>query len=217
MEKDVELELIEEEELLAGLLSLTSGNLGAAYSLLEKAKKETVKAVKAAIQQAPTPLLDQSIKENARQATLQKLDDNLEQEVKRARRRAQYALNRNLRDSSHHPAKPKDTAGHHIAAATEPRAEKALRILLAYDISPNDEANGVNLPRFARHTPHSSMPNAISHAETHTNDYYGNVEVVLLNVADVPGATREDVVKGLRDIGRRLQAGTFPIREVIDL
>jgi len=58
MEIDFELELIEEEELLEGLLSLTSGNLGAAYSLLEKAKKETVKAVKAAIQQAPTPLLD---------------------------------------------------------------------------------------------------------------------------------------------------------------
>jgi len=44
------------------------------------------------------------------------------------------------------------------------------------------------------------MPYAISHAETHTNDYYGNVEVVLLNVTDVPGAVREDVLKALRDI-----------------
>jgi len=39
MDKDVELELIEEEELLAGLLSLTSGNLGAAYSLVGEDKE----------------------------------------------------------------------------------------------------------------------------------------------------------------------------------
>jgi len=215
MDKEVELELIEEEELLAGLLSLTSGNLGAAYSLLEKAKKETVKAVKAVLQEAPTPVLDQAIKENARYATLQKFEGDLEQELKRGRRRAQYALNQNMRNSLHHPAKPKDTAGHHIAASTDRRAQTALEILLKFGISPNDEANGVNLPRFVRYTPHSSMPDTIAHSQTHTKIYYANVNAVLLRV-DVSGAIRDDVIKALRDIARRLQAGTFPIREVID-
>jgi len=216
MDKEVELELIEEEELLAGLLSLTSGNLGAAYSLLEKAKKETVKAVKAALQQAPTPLLDQAIKENAKQATLQKLDDDLDQELKRARRRAQYALNRNMRNSSRHPTKPKDMAGHHIAASVDKRAKVALEILLKFGISPNDEVNGVNLPRFVRHTPHSVMPAAIAHSLTHTNYYYDNVDAVLLRV-DVPGATRENVIKALRDIAADLRSGMFPIHKAIQL
>ena len=171
MDEDIELELIEEEELLVGLLSLTSGNLGAAYSLLEKTKKETVNAVKAVLQQAPTPLLDQAIKENAKQATLQKFDDNLDQELKRARRRAQYALSRNMRNSPQHPVKPKNTADHHIAASIDRRAQIALEILLKFGINPNDEPNGVNLPRFVRNTPHSSMPNAIAHSRTHTNYY----------------------------------------------
>jgi len=161
-------------------------------------------------------LLDQAIKENAKQASLQKFDDNLKRELKLAKNRAQYALNRNMRNSVYHPPKPTNTAGHHISALTDKRAERALRILLAYGIDPNDEANGVNLPRYANNTPHPAMPSAISHAETHTGYYHDNVISVLVLV-DVPGATREDIIKALRDIARDLQLGTFPIHEAIEL
>lgn len=71
--------------------------------------------------------------------------------------------------------KPKNSTGHHLVALADPRAEKALRILLAYGIDPSNEANGVNLPRYKGYTPHPNMPNAISHAETHTNNYYGHL------------------------------------------
>jgi len=158
----------------------------------------------------------QAIKENARQATLQKLDGNLAQELKRGRRRAQYALNRSMRNSSNHPAKPIGTAGHHIVASTDPRADRALRILRIYDIDPNDEANGVNLPRYARHVPHSAMPKAIAHSQTHTAIYHQNIFVTLMLV-DVPGMTREGIVKALRYIASDLRAGTFPIHEAIEV
>jgi len=72
--EEVKLELIEEAEMLDGLLVLTSGNLGAAHALLEKTIKETVKAIKATLQQVPTPLLDSTIKETARQDTINKCE-----------------------------------------------------------------------------------------------------------------------------------------------
>jgi len=63
-----------------------------------------------------------------------------------------------MRLSPNHPPKPKNTASHHIVALTDPRAERALRILVKWGIDFNDEANGVNLPRYKKHVPHDSIP-----------------------------------------------------------
>jgi len=182
MEKDtIELKLIEEEELLAGLLILTKNNLGKASILLGKVKKETVKAIRAQIKQDNTPQLDAAIKETAKRKTLNRFEGDLKRELNLARRRAQYALKNNMAQSVHHPDKrPRNTAAHHLVALTDPRAQVALQILTNFNISANNSANGVDLPRYEKDRNHKDMPNAIAHSKTHTNVYFANVETVLL-------------------------------------
>ena len=192
---DVELELIEKTELLEDLMALTNNNLGLSHQLLAKVIKKTEQEVK---------------------ITLKEIANNIDREKRNARRRGTYALNRNMCTSSCHSAKPEGTAAHHIVALTDPRARRALEILLKWGIDFNHEANGVNLPRYKRHVPHKDMPNAIAHSQTHTDIYHENVIAVLLDV-DIPGATRGDIFDALRDIAYNLQSGNFPINEPIDL
>lgn len=97
---------------------------------------------------------------------------------------------------------------------TDHRAERALRILLKWGIDFNDEANGVNLPRYKKHVPHDSMPAAIAHSQIHTEDYHENV-VFLLTEANLMAASKNDIIEVLREIATDLQMGGFPISERI--
>lgn len=112
-------------------------------------------------------------------------------------------------------ARPDYVALHHIVAWGDSRAQVALEILLKWNIDPHDVTNLVYLPRFVKHTPHFDMPNAIAHSRAHTNVYYKNVEFVLNRVSSIPGATREDILQAMRDIGQDLQAGIFSVSDEI--
>ncbi len=85
---------------------------------------------------------------------------------------------------------------------------------MKWGIGFNDEANGVNLPRYKKHVPHGSMPAAIAHSQIHTKTYHENVFIVLMKV-DLVATSKEDVSKVLREIAIDLQAGDFPINERI--
>jgi len=186
----VELGLIEQDELLEGLMSLTGNNLGLSCELLKKVIKKTECEI---------------------QTTLKEIADNIDVETRCARCRASYALNKNMRLSSNHSKKPKHTAGHHIVALADRRAEQALRILLKWGVDFNDEANAVYLPQFKKHVPHKSMPDAIAHSQTHTEVYHQNVVSLLVDIDKISGVIRDDILKTLREIGEDLQDGTFPI------
>lgn len=189
----IELEIIKQEELLEGLMSLTDGNIGLSHQLLKKVIKKTEYEVK---------------------TTLKEIEGNIDRETRNARRRATYALNRNIHLSSKHPSKPANTAAHHIAALSDPRAKRALEILLSWGIDFNDEVNGIYMPRFIKHVPHSSMPNATAHSQVHTDQYHANVFIVLTRV-DSAASSKQDIINALREIAIDLQAGTFPINELI--
>ncbi len=77
------------------------------------------------------------------------------------------------------------------------------------------EANGVNLPRFKKHVPHSSMPNAIAHSQVHTDIYHENV-VTMLIIADATASSKDDIIEVLREIGNDLQAGTFLVDKLMN-
>lgn len=186
-----ELELIEQDELLDGLMTLTGHNLGLSHQLLQKAIKKTECEI---------------------QTTLKEIANNIDKEKCNARRRGMYALNKNMCLSPNHPPKPKNTATHHIVALTDRRAEKTLRILLKWNIGFNHEANGVNLPRYKKHVPHKSMPGAIAHSQIHTADYHDNVFTILA-MADSTAISKEDMLKALREIAVGLQSGDFLINE----
>ncbi|MCF6256952.1 MAG: AHH domain-containing protein [Gammaproteobacteria bacterium] len=186
----IELELIEKNELLEDLMVLTNNNLGLSHQLLSRVIKKTEQEVK---------------------ITLKEMADNIEREKRNARRRGMYALNRNMCSSSRHFAKPKGTAAHHIVALTDSRAEQALKILLRWGIDFNDEINGVYLPRFKRNVPHNFMPNAIAHSQTHTEMYHENIVTTLLDIDQMPGVTRDDIMRTLQEIGEDLQDGSFPV------
>ncbi len=190
---DVELELIEKTELLEDLMALTNNNLGLSHQLLAKVIKKTEQEVK---------------------ITLKEIANNIDREKRNARRRGTYALNRNMCTSSCHSAKPEGTAAHHIVALTDPRARRALEILLKWGIDFNHEANGVNLPRYKRHVPHQSMPNAIAHSQTHTDIYHDNV-VFVLQITELSASSKDDIIEALHEIGEDLQAGTFPIDKTL--
>ncbi|MBI3562351.1 MAG: AHH domain-containing protein [Gammaproteobacteria bacterium] len=113
-----------------------------------------------------------------------------------------------------HGKKPNNTAAHHIPGWGDPRAQDTLRILVRYEIPFDHEALGVYLPIRVADTPHPKMPNAYSHQRTHTGHYYRNV-FLLVDAADVPGATQDDILKVFREIGKQLQTGTFPIKKSI--
>ncbi len=164
IERDsIELKLIEEEELFAGLLTLTENNPGKASILLDKIKNETVKAIRAQIKQSETPQLDAAIRETAKQETLKCFEGDLKRELNLARRRAQYALKKSMTRSDYHPDKrPQNTAAHHLVALTDPRARIALDILEKFGIPCDYAANGVDLPRYVKNQNHKDMPDAIA-------------------------------------------------------
>jgi len=189
----VELELIEQDELLEGLMALTGDNLGLSHQLLAKVIKKTECEV---------------------QTTLQEIADNIDKETRNARRRALYALNKNMRLSSNYSTKPKCTAAHHIVAWCDQRARVALNILVKWNIDIHGVANGVYLPRFEKHIPHKDMQNSIAHSKIHTDFYHANV-VTMLVAADMPNATRDDIISILKEIAEDLEDGDFPINELI--
>lgn len=106
---------------------------------------------------------------------------------------------------------PPNTSAHHIVAWDDKRANEARAILKQVGIDINDEANGVFLPRWRKHTPHPSMPDAYAHLPVHTNVYFLNVTNMLREEFDAEGS-KDDIKDVLRDIAKRLTNGAFPIR-----
>ncbi|WDE01729.1 AHH domain-containing protein [Thalassomonas actiniarum] len=107
-----------------------------------------------------------------------------------------------------------NTAAHHIVAWDCMKAARSRLRLAAFGIDIDHEANGVFLPRFIRHTPMLPIPDAKAHTQTHTNKYYLNVEY-LLDETIAEGLGREGVIETLREIGEELEAGNFPLNELI--
>ena len=95
------------------------------------------------------------------------------------------------------------------------RANQSIALLLEYGIDPNDECNGVLLPRNGKNIPHSEIPGAYAHTAVHTRFYHANVLTVLMR-ADVPGATKEDIEEALREIAEDLASGTFPVDRLVN-
>ena len=108
---------------------------------------------------------------------------------------------------------PEDTDAHHIVPANEARlwavdyAIAARGILRAWGISINDEANGVALPKSSK-IPVETLPNAYPHKTVHTRIYYINIAEQLSEAE-----SRPECIDILRDIGKDLENGTFPIRK----
>ncbi len=188
-----EIVYLDEKELLEGLLQITQGKLGAAQSLLDRVFEVTQEML---------------------QPRLKELQSNLDRELRNAENRAMNRFRESM--DACFGARPEDMALHHLASWGDERAKKALAILLQFGIDPHSAANGAYLPRSVRCTPHPSMPNALAHSRTHTNIYHENVFFVLREAATMPGATKADIEETLRDIALQLQAGTFPIHELID-
>ena len=92
-------------------------------------------------------------------------------------------------------------AAHHVVAGKDPRAAAARARLESEGIPINAAANGVGLPRNLK------SPNPAGkavHSTVHTNRYYIALDRAIANAP--PGAAKE----ALRDIARRLEAGTWP-------
>jgi len=191
-EKEAALKLITQEELLEGLLVITKGNMGFACSLLKQ-------------------VIDKTREEF--EIILKEMNEDIDTLKRRARDEATRDLKANMDKSPWHGPQPEDTSPHHIAGWGDPRAEPALWILLRFNIPFDHEALGCYLPRSRTRTPHPVMPNAPAHNTVHTKHGYENVAYMVNLAAQVPGATQEDIIKICREIGRRLQAGTFPIHD----
>lgn len=110
--------------------------------------------------------------------------------------------------------RPKNVAAHHIVSWKDIRAAKSRMRLSAFRIDIDSAENGVFLPRWNKHVPHSQMVEAYSHSCIHTSFYYLNVEHLLENTI-AQDADREDIVEVLEDIGDDLKMGMFPITRKI--
>ena len=187
-----EIVYVDEKELLEGLLQIT-GNLGAAHSLLDRVIKVTTEEF---------------------ETTRTELKNNISQELRNARRRARYRFKRNM--GAYSGARPADMDLHHLVAGWDERGELALRILLQFGIDPHSAVNGAYVPHSVRRTPHPDMPQAHAHSTIHTDFYHLNVFFMLREAATIPGATKEDIEEVLQDIARSLQAGTFPLHELME-
>ena len=196
MKKDAisepEIRFVEEKVLLEGLLQITRNNLGAAHSLLDR-------------------VIEKTREEFA--TTLREIQNNIGPELRNARRRATYRFRKSAGPYS--GMRPEDMDLHHLVAGWDERAVRALQILLQYGIDPHSAINSAYLPRSVKRTPHPDMPNARAHSKTHTDFYHENVFFVLREAATMPGATKADVEKVLREIALSLQAGTFPLDKSI--
>lgn len=180
--------LVDEEEILEGLLILTNQNLGVSRQLLDKIKVRTARAVK---------------------QKLAEIKDNLPREIKNAKSRGQYRAVQNAKKSGRYPEWFSNTSLHHIVAWGDMRAVAALVILIKYDIDPHHYANTILMPKSLRFLPHPNMPNAPAHTKIHTDKYFFNVQMRLLAV-DLPGATQHEIINALIAIGEDLQSGIFP-------
>ncbi|MPW31862.1 hypothetical protein F9L16_23175 [Agarivorans sp. B2Z047] len=101
-----------------------------------------------------------------------------------------------------------------MVAWDAPRAARSRLRLAAFGIDISHEANGVYLPRFAKHTPMSQMPFSKPHSKTHTGQYFLNVEY-LLEETIAEGLGRSEIIDTLREISEELESGNFPLRDVI--
>lgn len=98
----------------------------------------------------------------------------------------------------------KNVSCHAIVSGGQPEATAARRILAKFKIRIDDPDNGVYLPRDSRFIPHEKMPNAINHAELHTDEYYVNITDILRN------STSEFECRiALKIIAKKLQEGTL--------
>ena len=48
-------------------------------------------------------------------------------------------------------------------------------------------------------------------SKIHTDTYYREVELILMDTVDISGANREDVIEALRQIAKQLEDSTFPV------
>ncbi|MCP4325790.1 MAG: hypothetical protein GY787_28930 [Alteromonadales bacterium] len=117
--------------------------------------------------------------------------------------------------ASNNSKRPDNTAAHHIVAWDDMRASQSRLRLAAFGIDIDSAANGVFLPRFSKHVPMKSMPNAYSHSTMHTKEYYLNVEF-LLEETIAQGLGRKEIIETLQDIAEDLQAGEFPLHETYE-
>jgi|GEM_PF-5444294 len=129
----------------------------------------------------------------------------LERMKAREGRKHYKTLSRNL------GARPANTAAHHIVSWYDEAAGASRQILRRFGIDIDSSANGVYLPRFKRHLPHPDMPDAYSHSEIHTKDYYLNITQMLTDESSLPNTTKEDIEEVLRDIANELQNGSFAL------
>ena len=97
-----------------------------------------------------------------------------------------------------------ETATHHIVARSDPRAAGARHALARFGIDINAPENRVVLPA------NLGSPNptgAVVHSATHTNEYYRQLDALL-----VQATTRERAIEILDDIRLRLLAGDESLR-----
>lgn len=82
---------------------------------------------------------------------------------------------------------------HHIVAVNEPRAAVAQEILAKYKIDINSAENGVWLP-------------GSQHASIHTDEYYGEVDEILLKAQ----GSKASVLAALKKLSFEIASGSFP-------
>lgn len=105
---------------------------------------------------------------------------------------------------------PKPSANHtaHHIVPGKGKTKDAVRArvrLHLYGIRINDPSNGVWLPKYAKHTPHWSMPDSLGHLQYHTENYETWVlKKVRAKSGEAP--LREE----LKMIGKMLQENTLP-------
>ena len=106
--------------------------------------------------------------------------------------------------------KPDNTAAHHIVSWSDMRAARSRLRLAAFGIDIDHQANGVYLPRFQKHVPMDSMPDAYPHSKIHSGKYYLNVEYLLEDTI-AEGLGHRGIIETLRDVAEDLKIGVFPI------
>ncbi|GAB1260347.1 AHH domain-containing protein [Aurantivibrio plasticivorans] len=127
-----------------------------------------------------------------------------------------------LEQEKHHPTRklgrymiadgnPKPSpehAAHHIVPGKGRTQEpyRARAHMHTRGIRINDPDNGVWLPRYKKHTPHWSMPEALSHLEYHTIGYETRVSQAVRRKQ-----TESQIRSELRFIAKLLQENKFPV------
>lgn len=134
-------------------------------------------------------------------------------------RRHSYRLRKAMLDQVE--KKPFNTSTHHIVSWDDNRAKRVRVILENVGIDIDDAINGVFLPMYVKHTSHPNMPDAYAHSKIHTEKYYLNIEVLLVNaymenIGDKDGQ-RKAVENELLLVAEKLLKGEFPLHERINV